>query len=79
MHIKWRVLHGRAAPESLDYGLAQRESLLRFRCDIYEELPTFSGTRTETPSLALFALGKESHPLAGAKGSAQGQHPNRDL
>jgi hypothetical protein len=36
VHIEWRVLHGGRACESLDYVHVQRESLLRFRCDIYE-------------------------------------------
>src|SRR6266404_6028151 len=40
------------------------------------KLPTFSDTRTETPSFALFALGKESHPPAGARSSVQEQHRN---
>src|SRR3984893_16928031 len=40
------------------------------------KLPTFLDTRTETPSFALSALGKESHPPVGANNSAQGQHRN---
>src|SRR6267143_3832542 len=40
------------------------------------KLPTFSDTRTETPSFPLFALGKESHPPAGARSSVQEQHRN---
>src|SRR5437879_9496298 len=40
-------------------------------------LPTFSDTRTETPSFALSALGKEFHPLAGAKTSVRRQPRNR--
>src|SRR3989449_1959688 len=41
------------------------------------KLPTFSDTRTETPSFALSALGKEFHPLAGAKTSVRRQPRNR--
>src|SRR5438445_12460068 len=40
-------------------------------------LPTFSDTRTETPSFALSALGKEFHPIAGAKTSVRRQPRNR--
>src|SRR5882724_8146396 len=43
------------------------------------KLPIFSDTRTETPSFALSALGKEFHPLAGANNSVQGQCLNRNL
>src|SRR5271165_1455379 len=43
------------------------------------KLPTFSDTRTETPSCALFARGKEFHPLAGASNSAQEQRLNQAL
>src|SRR2546425_3952578 len=41
------------------------------------KLPTFSDTRTETPSFALSALGKEFHPLAGAKTSVRRQPRNK--
>jgi len=37
---------------------------------------TFSDTRTQTPSFALCALGKEFHPLAGMRNTMQGQHRN---
>src|SRR5882724_4330511 len=43
------------------------------------KLPTFSDTRTETPSFALSAPGKEFHPLAGANNSVQGRCRNRNL
>ena len=42
------------------------------------KLPTFSDMRTETPSFALFALGREFRRLAGANNSVQGQHLNRN-
>src|ERR1039458_2877383 len=42
------------------------------------KLPTFSDMRTETPSFALSALGREFHRLDGANNSVQGQHRNRD-
>jgi hypothetical protein len=35
------------------------------------KLPTFSDIKTETPSLALFVLGREFHRLAGAKCNAR--------
>jgi aryl-alcohol dehydrogenase-like predicted oxidoreductase len=41
------------------------------------KLPTFSDMRTETLSFALSVLGRESHRLAGAKNSVQGQRPNQ--
>src|SRR5438093_3339146 len=41
------------------------------------KLPTFSDTRTETPSFALSALGKELQPRAGAKTSVRRQPSNR--
>src|SRR5712692_1012717 len=41
------------------------------------KLPTFSDTRTQTPSSALSARGKEFHPLAGARSSVQKQPLNR--
>jgi aryl-alcohol dehydrogenase-like predicted oxidoreductase len=43
------------------------------------KLPTFLDMRTETPSFALSALGREFHRLAGANNSVQGQHLNRNL
>src|SRR5260221_1898953 len=41
------------------------------------KLPTFSDTRTPTPSFALFAPGKEFHPRAGAKIIGQKQRRKR--
>src|SRR6266852_5303978 len=41
------------------------------------KLPTFSDTRTQTPSFALSARGKEFHPPAGARSSVQKQPLNR--
>jgi aryl-alcohol dehydrogenase-like predicted oxidoreductase len=43
------------------------------------KLPTFSDTRTETPSFVRSALGKEFHPLAGASNSVQEQRLNQAL
>src|SRR5690349_18798069 len=42
------------------------------------KLPTFSDTRTQTPSFALSARGREFHPRAGGKSSVpQRRHLNR--
>src|SRR5256712_9697079 len=41
------------------------------------KLPTYSDMRTQAPSFALSALGKEFHPLAGAKNSGQRQRRKR--
>src|SRR5438128_3485781 len=41
------------------------------------KLPTFSDTRTATPSFVLSAPGKEFRPLAGAKSSVQEQRLDR--
>jgi hypothetical protein len=40
------------------------------------KLPTFLDTRTETPSFALSARGKEFQRLAGANNSVQRRHHN---
>jgi hypothetical protein len=69
LHISSRTLQRRLQDEGSSFQRVLEEAR--------HQLPTFSDMRTETPSFALSALGREFHRLDGASNSVQGRHRNR--